>query len=104
MKENPGNMYTTGTSHSHLGSRTRKNLTSKWSDVYELLATRAASALDEDSSTIWHEALLEDLLSFGRSATVQFAVVVGEDSRMQLQLQSLPGSANTLSEKPLLRG
>ena len=84
MKENPGNMYTTGTSHSHLGSRTRKFF--------------------EDSSTIWHEALLEDLLSFGRSATVQFAVVVGEDSRMQLQLQSLPGSANTLSEKPLLRG
>ena len=78
--------------------------TAKWVDIYELLATRAASVLAEDGSTIPHEALLEDLVSAGRSAAVRFAVVVGEDSRMQLQLQALPGSANLLSGKPVLRG
>ena len=83
----------------------RRNMTTaKWADIYELLATRAASVLAEDGSTIPHEALLEDLVSAGRSAAVRFAVVVGEDSRMQLQLQALPGSANLLSGKPVLRG
>ena len=82
----------------------RRNMTTaKWADIYELLATRAASVLAEDGSTIPHEALLEDLVSAGRSAAVRFAVVVGEDSRMQLQLQALPGSANLLSGKPVLR-
>jgi len=40
----------------------------------------------------------------GRQAAVRFAVDIGEDSRMQLQLHGLPASADTLSRKPTFRG
>ena len=35
---------------------------------------------------------------------LRFAVVAGEDAKMQLLLQCLPGSANSLMGRPLLRG
>ena len=77
---------------------------SVWPRDVEIRRNMTTAKLGEDGSTIPHEALLEDLVSAGRSAAVRFAVVVGEDSRMQLQLQALPGSANLLSGKPVLRG
>jgi len=40
----------------------------------------------------------------GRQAAVRFAVDIGEDSCMQLQLHGLPASADTLSGKPTFRG
>ena len=83
----------------------RRNMTSSaWSDVYELLAARGGTAEMPEGTPIPQDALLEDLRESGRSASVRFATVVGEDSRMQLQLQCLPASATALSGKPVLRG
>ena len=58
----------------------------------------------EDDQQVPVDKLLEELKAVGNTASIRFAVVAGEDARMQLQLQCLPGSANTLMGKPLLRG
>ena len=82
----------------------RNMLTSAWSDVYDLLASKRASVVDGENQLIPSDRLLEDIKEAGNMAAVRFAVVAGEDAKMQLQLQCLPGSANTLMGKPLLRG
>ena len=82
----------------------RNMSTSAWSDVYDLLASKRASVVDGENQLIPSDRLLEDIKEAGNMAAVPFAVVAGEDAKMQLQLQCLPGSANTLIGKPLLRG
>ena len=82
----------------------RNMSTSAWSDVYDLLASKRASVVNGENQLILSDRLLEDIKEAGNMATVCFAVVAGEDAKMQLQLQCLPGSANTLIGKPLLRG
>ena len=82
----------------------RNMLTSAWSDVYDLLASKRASVVDGENQLIPSDRLLEDIKEAGNMAAVRVAVVAGEDATMQLQLQCLPGSANALMGKPLLRG
>ena len=83
----------------------KRNMSSTaWSDVYDLLASKRASVTDEENQQIPSDRLLQDLKDANNTASVRFAVVAGEDARMQLQLQCLPGSANSLMGKPLLRG
>ena len=82
----------------------RNMSTSAWSDVYNLLASKRASVVDGENQLIPSDRLLEDIKEAGNMAAMRFAVVAGEDAKMQLQLQCLPGSANTLMGKPLLRG
>ena len=74
----------------------RNMSTSAWSDVYDLLASKRASVVDGENQLIPSDRLLEDIKEAGNMAAVRFAVVAGEDAKMQLQLQCLPGSANTL--------
>ena len=60
--------------------------------------------VDADGQPVPYEAALQVLEERGKQAAVRFAVVIGEDSRMQLQLHGLPASADTLSGKPTFRG
>ena len=49
--------------------------------------------------------ILEDLDDDGPSAaSYRFAIVIGEDAKPRLQLQSLPASAVLLARKALLKG
>ena len=83
----------------------KRNMSSSaWFDTYDLLASKRAAVIMEDNQLVPVDKLLEELKAAGNSASIRFAVVAGEDARMQLQLQCLPGSANTLMGKPLLRG
>ena len=78
--------------------------TSLCANVYDLLSARAASVTQEDGTQVPMEVLLEEMKEAKSDAAIRFAVVIGEDSRMQLQLQSLPTTAATLMGKPAFRG
>lgn len=82
----------------------RNMTTSGWSDMYELLSSRAASVVGAEGETIPYEAILEDLKEAGESASVRFAVIIGEDLHMKLMLQCLPASAAHLMGRPAFRG
>ena len=48
---------------------------------------------------------LDDLpAAAGHSAVLRHAVIIGEDQKMALELQSLPVSLATVNGKPLFRG
>jgi hypothetical protein len=38
------------------------------------------------------------------ATAIRWAVGVGADNRLELQLQALPGTADSLNSKPLLKG
>ena len=82
----------------------RNMTTSTWTDVYDLLESRNANVVSEDGAAVPHEAILRDLKDSDKSASIRFAVVIGEDMRMALMLQCLPASATHLMGKPALRG
>ena len=83
----------------------RRNMTSSgWLSVPTLIAARDASVEDEEGVAVPVENVLAMIEEANTAASIRFAVVVGEDHRMQLMLQSLPGSAEALAGKPALRG
>jgi hypothetical protein len=87
----------------------RTNLnSSEWADVRDLLQEReilaARPGVEEDDN--------EDLLTLldglegptANQAAIRWAVCVGDDQRLQLVLQALPGSATVLNSKRALKG
>lgn len=86
----------------------RNTTTSKWEDLAEMLARREATITDEAGNEVAEGEVLEFLAALPadqpKSAAMRWAVVVGEDGRPRLDLQSLPAPANTLIGKPALNG
>ena len=83
----------------------RRNMcTSLWLDVVGAIATRSATVTDENNVLVPTETVLEALDERGKQAAVRFAVAIGEDARMRLQLHALPASSDVLSGKPTFRG
>ena len=89
----------------------RRNMsTSEWMDVYDgirenklRLADRMGNPLsEEDRAAVI--TVLEKSEPNLKSASTRFAVVVGPDGRMQLELQGMPGPANLLNSKPAFTG
>jgi hypothetical protein len=78
--------------------------TSVWVDVASILTSREAVAVDNDNGQIPQEAVIGEITKAEAQAAIRWAVVVGEDSKMRLNLQLLPATADTLAGKPLLRG
>ena len=60
--------------------------------------------MDEAEVLVPYESVVEMLEQRGKQAAVRFAVVIGEDTKMQLQLHALPASADSLAGKPTFRG
>ena len=83
----------------------RRNMcTSIWVDAANIIATKEAVVVDEASNAVAQETVLGQLAEAEVAASVRWAVVIGEDQRMRLHLQSLPASAVNLSGKPAFRG
>ena len=80
---------------------------SEWIDVRGGVEANDILVFNDDKQAVEGKQLLDalDRIEKGASgAALRWAVVVGEDRRLQLQLQSLPSPANLLTGKPMLNG
>ena len=87
----------------------RRNMTtSAWKDVYALINSREMLIEDVVGEEVNPEVVINELDSLptttGKSAVIRHAVVIGEDQKMELELQSLPTSLAHVSGKPSFRG
>ncbi len=87
----------------------RRNMTtSVWKDVYALIHSHEIQVEEETGGPVSSEDVIRELDSLptavGKTAVVRHAIVIGEDQRMQLELQSLPTSLAHVSGKPFFRG
>jgi hypothetical protein len=87
----------------------RRNMTtSAWKDVYALIHSHEVQVEEAEGEPVDAEEVIRELDSMpaasGRSAVIRHAVVIGEDQRMSLELQSLPVSLATVNGKPSYRG
>ena len=89
----------------------RRNMsTSDWFDVADgiranniQLEDRLGTVLSEDDRAAVL-VILEKSENFTKSASLRYAIVVGPDNRMWLELQGMPGPAKLLSSKPAFTG
>jgi hypothetical protein len=86
----------------------RRNMsTSDWSDVWDLISRREVQVTTErtevDAATVVELLGREDTRREA-GAVVRWAVVIGQDRTMRLELQSLPARLESISGKPLLHG
>jgi len=83
----------------------RRNMTtSAWLDVPELIRLRQAVVKDLDDQVVPIEDVAASVNSHGTGAAIRWAIVIGEDERLRLQLSALPASADVLAGKPAFRG
>ncbi len=86
----------------------RNMLSSAWMDVPALVCANEAQVLDPLGAGVSAGSfmrMLDDLPEEGpESCSLCWAVIVGEDGGMRLQLQSLPCDAVSLSGKPATKG
>jgi len=82
----------------------RNMVSSTWRDVYDLLASKKADVVNPEEEPVPMDQFLREMKEAGRAAALRFAVIIGEDQRVQLQLQGLPASAASLMGKPAFRG
>ncbi len=90
----------------------RRNLTtSGWQDVPNMVASNNATVHDADGAGVppgefrrLLDELLDELLDNGpETCAIRWAVAVGEDGLLKLQVQSLPANAASLNDKPLTK-
>jgi hypothetical protein len=83
----------------------RRNMTtSAWVDISDLVASNDALVMDGTNEPVPSDQVMAAMKTAGAAASIRFAVVVGEDHHMRLQLQGLPATSTTLQAKPALRG
>jgi hypothetical protein len=84
----------------------RRNMaTTGWKDLPTLVASRDVLVFSSSSEeAIAADLVAEAVRSSKAGASIRFAVIVGEDLTINLQLQGLPASATTLMGKPAFRG
>ncbi len=89
----------------------RRNMaTSPWQDLRDLVTSGELEILADDDREVSNDSFFEVLDQGGSktkektSASLRWAVAIGEDHRLRLELQSLPASTSTINSKPLLKG
>jgi hypothetical protein len=81
----------------------RRNMTtSSWKNLNEIVAANDGQITNAEGDPVPQDEAVEALK--GSPAAYRFAIIVGEDERLQLQLQMMPASAATLMGKPAFRG
>jgi len=81
-------------------------LTSLWSDVAGLVSSRDTAVFDTQGAQIPPNKFLRRLTEDDSDplfASIQWAVVVGNNGRLVAQIQGLPGPAAVLNGKPALK-
>ena len=86
----------------------RRNMTSSaWVDIKTLLAANEISVHVEGEADLVNSDVLETLNGLGDpttcSASIRWAVSIGESSKLELQLQCLPAPAGILAGKPIFK-
>lgn len=85
----------------------RNSTTSKWMDVVDLLAQRDATVQNSAGDTVAQEEVLallaEEQDISKKGASTRWAVTVGTDKKMWLELVGLPVGEATISGKPTLK-
>jgi hypothetical protein len=86
----------------------RTNMTtSAWLDMTDSVSYKDANVFDDEGAEVSGGEFLRIVQELPEdephAAAVRWAVTVGEDSLMKLQLQSLPGPAVLVSGKPTLK-
>jgi hypothetical protein len=82
-------------------------LSGLWTDLSSLVAARDVHILDARGAGVPLEDFLKKLTEFEDGpveAAVRWAIVLGDNARLRIQLQGLPGSAASLEGKPSLKG
>ncbi len=89
----------------------RQNMaTTAWLDVRDMVAAGEARILGDEDVQVDNEEFFNQIdasTSRGRdktSVSVRWALGIGDDLKVQLLLQGLPGPAATINGKPSLRG
>ena len=87
----------------------RRNMTtSAWKDVYALIHSHEMTIHTQEGEQVNPEEVIRELddlpATTSKSAVIRHAVVIGEDKRMELELQSLPTSLAHVNGKPSFRG
>ncbi len=87
----------------------RRNMTTgAWADLRDLLASNDGRVELGDGQGVETKDVLDWLDSLGdktaNSASFRWAVTVGDDGRLELELQGLPCPASFISNKPSFRG
>jgi len=88
----------------------RRNMTTtSWVDTYtSIAANNVIVSMESNGDAVAAEDVMASFDAIKdtamKSAATRYAVVAGPDCRMWLELQSLPGSAETLSSKPTFAG
>ena len=86
----------------------RRNMTtSGWLDLLVLLTANEVAVVSETGENVVNATMIEALSNLPHktvnSASCRWAVCVGEAGKLELQLQSLPCSANLLAGKPIYK-
>ncbi len=85
----------------------RNSATSNWKDVHDLLSERNAAVTDPDGATIPTDEIMkvmtEEIIPAGGAASVRWAVVIGDDKTMRLDLTTLPATEATIAARPVLK-
>ena len=81
--------------------------TSGWVELLTLLAANEVSVLSDTGANVLNPSVVEALSGLqdksSNSASCRWAVCVGEDGKLELQLQFLPCLVNLLTGKPIFR-
>ncbi len=85
----------------------RNATTSAWRGVYEMVGEGDAMILKEDGAALPRDDALKILKKKDspneREASIRWAVAVGDDGGLELNLVTLPASEDTINNKPLLK-
>jgi hypothetical protein len=80
----------------------RNMVSSTWLNVHSQLAAKEAWVMDQAGNQIPHETVLEEIQD--KRAAFRFTVVISDSAGLELMLQALPASKETLTGKPAFRG
>ncbi len=85
----------------------RNSATSNWKDMYDLLSERNAEVIDGEGKQVPADLVVrtlnDEIIPAGGAASVRWAVVIGDDRTMRLDMTSLPASEASIAARPVLK-
>jgi hypothetical protein len=82
----------------------RNMMSSEWVSLDSIIASKDGVIYNAEDVVVPHADVLEKIQEAEVSAAVRYAVVIGGDQGLQLMMQGMPASAESLMGKPAFRG